>query len=171
MNFEGEKISLRAVEPTDVDLLYKWENDASLWGEGSAIAPYSKYHLQSFVETAGDIFSLRQMRLMIVSNHDHQTVGCIDLIDFEPRFARAEVAVLVDSPYQNKGYATEALQLMKNYAFRFLCLHQLYAYVSEYNNVSLRLFMSAGFFKIALLKEWYRDEDWKNCWLLQYINE
>ncbi len=171
MNFVGEIITLRAVEPSDVDLLYKWENDATLWGEGSAIAPYSKFHLQSYVKTAGDIFSLRQMRLMIVSNQDQATVACVDLIDFEPRFARAEVAVLVDTPYQNKRYATEALRLIKNYAFHFLCLHQLYAYVGEFNNASLRLFSSAGFQKTVLLKEWYRDEDWKNCWLMQLINE
>ena len=28
---ENERIILRALEPEDLDVLYRWENDASLW--------------------------------------------------------------------------------------------------------------------------------------------
>ena len=27
----GENISLRALEPEDLDLFYQWENDSSIW--------------------------------------------------------------------------------------------------------------------------------------------
>lgn len=169
MTLVGDQISLRAVEPSDVDRLYKWENDASLWNDSCAVVPYSKYHLQQYIETAGDLYVLRQLRLMIELNDTHETVGCIDLIDFEPRFERAEIAVLVDKAFQRKGYATEAVEMMKKYASDFLHLHQLYAYVGEDNEASLRLFDSTGFEKIVLLKDWCRDKNWRNCWLLQLI--
>ena len=38
----GKKIALRAIEPEDLDDLYRWENDSSLWIYGCTIAPFSR---------------------------------------------------------------------------------------------------------------------------------
>ena len=35
-------VSLRALDPTDLDLLYIWENDTSLWDVGNSITPFSR---------------------------------------------------------------------------------------------------------------------------------
>ena len=40
---ENDTIRLRALEPEDLDLLYAWENDTSLWEFGSTLVPYSRY--------------------------------------------------------------------------------------------------------------------------------
>ncbi len=167
MTLEGDRVVLRAVEPEDADLLYRWENDATLWLDSGAIAPYSKYQLKTFIETAGDIYALRQLRLMITKKSDNQTVGCIDLFEFEPRYGRAEIGILIDKNFQRKGYATEALALIEVYAFRFLNLHQLYCYVSQRNEVSQRLFHTAGFQMVATLKDWFRNEEWEDALLFQ----
>ena len=34
-------ITLRALEPTDLDTLYRWENDTTLWAVSDTVAPYS----------------------------------------------------------------------------------------------------------------------------------
>ena len=49
-------ISLRALEPVDVDTLYRWENDPAVWGVGLTIAPYSRKQLWDYVNNydAGD---------------------------------------------------------------------------------------------------------------------
>ena len=39
------KIKLRAIEPEDLELLYKIENDVRLWNVGATNVPYSKYTL------------------------------------------------------------------------------------------------------------------------------
>ena len=167
MTLEGDRVVLRAVEPEDADLFYQWENDATLWLDSGAIVPYSKYQLKTFIETAGDIYALRQLRLMITKKSDNQTVGCIDLFEFEPRYGRAEIGILIDKNFQRKGYATEALALIEVYAFRFLNLHQLYCYVSQRNEVSQRLFHTAGFQMVATLKDWFRNEEWEDALLFQ----
>ena len=59
-------ITLRAPEPADLDRLYVWENDTTLWSVGRAIAPYSRQQLADYI--AGydaDIHSAGQLRLMI----------------------------------------------------------------------------------------------------------
>lgn len=42
-------ISLRALEPIDVDTLYRWENDPAVWGVGLTLAPYSRKQLWDYV--------------------------------------------------------------------------------------------------------------------------
>ena len=39
----GTNIYLRAIEPEDLDILYQWENDSSLWVHGCTLAPFSKF--------------------------------------------------------------------------------------------------------------------------------
>ena len=38
---ENELIRLRALEPDDVQVLYKWENDTEVWKVSNTIVPFS----------------------------------------------------------------------------------------------------------------------------------
>jgi len=40
-----QKISLRAIEPEDLELLYKWENNNSYWIISNTVTPFSNIHL------------------------------------------------------------------------------------------------------------------------------
>ena len=170
ITFEGEKVRLRAVEPSDAELLYAWENDATIWPDGGAVVPYSKYNIEAFLAMSGDLYAARQLRLMVATRYEGKTVGCIDLVDFEPRTLKAEVSVLIAKEFRSNGYATEALKLMTEYAFRHVNLHQLYAYVSVRNPVSQRLFRTASFVQTAVLNDWHRNDSWCDCILFQKIN-
>ena len=58
--------SLRAIEPEDLDLLYRIENDTALWAVGTSNVPYSRYLLHDYVAHAtADIYTDRQARLMV----------------------------------------------------------------------------------------------------------
>ena len=62
----GELIQLRAMEPADLNLLYRWENDTSIWSVSGTLAPFSRYVLEEFVSQAHqDIYTNKQLRLMI----------------------------------------------------------------------------------------------------------
>ena len=39
----GKTIYLRALEPTDIDLLYDWENDVALWDVAETFVPFSRH--------------------------------------------------------------------------------------------------------------------------------
>ena len=65
---ENELIRLRALEPDDVQVLYKWENDTEVWKVSNTIVPFSKYMLLQFIANQQrDIFETRQLRLIIES--------------------------------------------------------------------------------------------------------
>ena len=51
MRLGDDKITLRALEPEDIELLYSWENDTELWQVSNTLAPFSKYVLTQFIES------------------------------------------------------------------------------------------------------------------------
>lgn len=152
-----ELITLRAPEPTDVETLYRWENDTRLWDVGRACAPYSRAQLEAYIENYdADIYAQRQLRLMVVDRATGTTVGAVDLYDFDPVNLRAGVGIIIDSDYNRRGYATHALALLELYSRRRLGLHQLWAIVPDDNAPSRQLFTAAGYATAGHLRSWIR---------------
>ncbi len=170
----GEKIFLRAVEMEDIDTLYHYENDAAIWHLSDTVMPFSRFTIEQYVinATTQDIYSLKQLRLVICEKETKNIVGLIDLYDFNPTHRRAGVAIMIAVPYRQKTYATEALQLMKSYAFSTLQLHQLYCSILEDNKISMKLFLRAGFVETAIRKSWNcKDNEWLDEYFLQLISK
>lgn len=155
---ETSDVTLRAIEPEDLDILYRIENDVRIWNVGITNVPYSRFALHEYIANAtGDIYTDRQVRLMICKGGD--CVGIVDLVNFEPQHLRAEVGIVIRSEYRGKGYGRASLQQVMKYAHKVLHLHQLYALVSVDNNYSLQLFECLGFSHTAVLKDWLFDGD------------
>jgi diamine N-acetyltransferase len=173
---KGKNIKLRAMEPSDIDLLYNWENDKTLWHISNTIAPFSMFVLEQYILSSHqDIYTNKQLRFMIdLKDGDtkKKTIGTIDLFEFEPTHKRAGVGILIDNQYRNKGYASESIELLINYCFNTLNLHQLFCNISSDNEVSLKLFEKHNFKIIGLKKEWaYINKKWTDEYLLQLIND
>ena len=150
-------VTLRAIEPEDLDLLYQIENDQALWQVGTTNVPYSRYTLHDYIATSSDdIYADRQVR-MIIENAKHQTVGICDIVRFEPQHLRAETGIVIMKPYRQQGYALAALQQLAHYALTILHLHQLYAVVADDNAAALHLFKKAGFKHEIQLRDWLFD--------------
>ncbi|MDR3297289.1 MAG: GNAT family N-acetyltransferase [Prevotellaceae bacterium] len=157
-------LHLRAVEPLDIELLYEWENNRDLWGVSETLAPFSREAIASFIAESqrSDIYATRQLRLMVdvAQAHDpRDTVGIVDLYDFDPQNLRAGVGILIYHPaHRRKGIATQALRQLMSYAFSTLHLHQLYCGIAANNAASLALFRKLGFEQTGLRKAWRMRE-------------
>jgi len=151
----NERIRLRALEPEDLELLYRWENDAALWTVGNTLAPYSRYVLKDYIaRSQQSIYEAGQLRLMIEHKATKSGIGLADLYDFDPHNRRAGVGILLDPQQRGKGFATDALQLLARYAFQFLRLHQLYAHIPLANEPCRALFLRCRFRITARLTDW-----------------
>ena len=170
---EGELIKLRALEPEDVEILYKWENDTDVWKVSNTIAPFSKHVLRQFIDNQRlDIYETRQLRLIVESRKTGIPVGAIDLFDLDPYNCRAGIGILIyNKKDQGKGYASDAVAILIRYCFQILGLNQLYCNIPTDNIRSLQLFKSKGFTVSGLKKEWTRTTvDWQDEYLLQLLN-
>ncbi|TDS15312.1 diamine N-acetyltransferase [Maribacter caenipelagi] len=171
VTLKGNQIYLRALEQKDLDFLYALENDTDVWEVSGTVTPYSKDVLQLYLDSAHrDIYDVKQLRLVICSQ-DHQTLGLIDVFDFEPNHHRAGIGIVIlDKNQRNKGVGAEAITLLCNYLFEVLGLRQVYANILEENAPSLYLFKKLGFQEIGIKKDWVRFKDtYKNEILLQKI--
>ena len=169
----GKHINLRALEPTDLEFLFQTENNESFWEVSNTQKPFSKYLLTQYLENAQqDIYEAKQLRLMIEEKDSSISVGMIDIFDFEPKHRRAGIGILISPEFERKGYANEALELLLNYVFTHLDLHQLYANITDDNLKSISLFEKQGFKKIGVKKDWiYSNRKFKNELLYQLIHE
>lgn len=170
---ENDRIRLRALEPEDLDWLYRAENDTEVWQAGATLTPFSRYVLREYIAVSHrDIFELKQLRLVVELQKTKQTAGMIDLFDFDPYHRRAGVGVLIDSACRKGGVATDALTLLADYAFSFLHLHQLYAHVPVTNQASKALFTRCGFTVAGVLSDWLAEADgYQDVWMMQRVNK
>lgn len=158
------KISLRPLEPEDIELLYDWENKMEIWEVSNTKTPYSKHILaQYLVESAKDIYSTKQLRL-IIENEEQEAVGAVDLFDFEPYHLRAGVGILIHNPKNRKlGYAADAIEALSRYSLEVLGIKQLYANIAADNEESIRLFGKMGFTQSGVKKQWLKTlHGWKD---------
>jgi len=167
----NDRIYLRAVEPEDLEIFYRMENDPDFWEISSFTVPYSRYVLTQYIEnSANDMFADKQLRLMIVRKTDHVTLGTIDLTDFIPLHSRAAVGIALLEEYRGSGYAKDALSLLCDYVFGFLRIKQLYAHIPIDNEASRKLFANSGFQECGIMKDWLRTgEDYKDVVMMQLI--
>ena len=162
-------VTLRALEPSDLDTLYRWENDDRLWLVSATTRPLSKQTLQFYIDSVNDIYTDKQVRLMI--DYNGKSIGCIDLFEFDPLHQRAGVGIMIDTPFEGKGLASESLLALKKYAFEQLGLHQLFCNISENNTKSITLFAKANFTLCGTKKDWVRVKGkWQNELIFQCIN-
>lgn len=158
--FESEKVYLRTLEPADIDTLYKWENNVSLWHLSNTQKPFSKHVLQSFIDEAHfDIYTNKNLRL-IICDKNHVAIGAIDLFDFEPFHLRAGIGILIaDEESRKQGFANDALSIIIKYAKDILLLNQLYCNINSDNVDSIKLFMRNDFEITGNKKDWNKTRN------------
>ena len=154
---QNPKVHLRALEPEDLELLYRIENDVTLWNVGTSNVPYSRWTLHEYIaNSTGDIYTDHQVRMMI-ENDEKEVVGIIDLVNFDAANRKAELGLIIEEPFRRSGYAQSALQKISDYAVTVLHLYQLFATIDESNESCLRLFRRLGYVESARLKDWLFD--------------
>ena len=156
ITLKGENIYIRALEPNDLEFVYAMENDQSIWEVSNTQTPYSRFLVKQYLENAQqDIYEAKQLRLAICQDKDFPALGLIDLFDFDPKNNRAGVGIVIQGNENRKqNIGSEALELLIQYSFYNLNLHQLYANIGTENEASIALFTKFGFQKIGTKKDW-----------------
>ncbi len=108
---------------------------------------------------------------MIVTTDD-EAIGFVDLFDFDPKNDKIGLGVLILDHARGNKYGREALELLIEYTFKNLYVHQIYANVLEDNIVSIKLFESLGFVKTGVKKDWVLEGNhYKSEYLFQLIKD
>jgi diamine N-acetyltransferase len=155
MMLENERIKLRALETTDVDKLFIWENNPANWRISGSVTPYSRHVLIDYVNSVSDIFTDKQLRLVIEEKSTAEAIGTVDLFDCDFKNKRTGIGILIAEPQKRrKGFASEVMEIILPYCFESLSMHQVYCSVFTENHESLALFKKFGFTEVGVKKDW-----------------
>jgi len=142
----GSHIFLRELQPVDVDIIYKWENDTDNWSVSGTTKPFTKDEIEIFVNAQQNLALNEQIRYVICLKNSKTAIGTIDLFEFDGHQKTVGVGILIgDELYRNKRYASEALNLIVAYCRNELNLVNLFCNIQKENTTSIRLFEKCGF--------------------------
>lgn len=159
MFLTDKDLSLRIAEPADAELIYRWENDRSLWRVSETSAPTSLFQIEQFLIGNSDWIANRQLRLMVEVEGASHPIGSVDLFDYDPLNRRIGIGVLIETAYRQQGYASRAVKLTLDYLFQDLMVHQVHCLIGEGNTPSLRLFEGLGFRCGGCRKDWIKTPE------------
>lgn len=152
MNIYGDKVVLRAIEPSDCTLLLEMINDPETEKMlGGSSFPVSEAAQEKWII---DQMNRSDILRCIVADKTalKNGVGTVILSDIDLKNGVAQVHIKLISDCRGKGYGTAALKTVVDYAFRQMRLHCVYAHVLDYNDSSQKLFEKCGFQKEGRLR-------------------
>jgi len=138
--------------------MYQWENDAQMWADSDTHNPLSQADLRDYIgSSTGDIYRDGQLRLMI--DNEGETMGCIDLFDFDPRNRKAAIGMYIAPHARGKGIGRQAVKLLEEYAFGFLNMRMLYAIIATQNIACSSIYEKEGYTPSSVLPAWTLEDD------------
>ena len=84
-------------------------------------------------------------------------IGDISLKNFDHSVPKAEIGYYLDGSSEGKGFGTEALRAIINFAFKQLGMNKLYIRCALQNSRSYELAERCGFRREGLLRQDFRD--------------
>jgi len=108
----------------------------------------------------------------IYKNDDHTLIGTINLFQvLRGSLQSAFIGYFLDKNQNGKGFTTEAVKLIVEYAFNELKLHRIEAGVMPHNIASIRVLQKAGFHIEGLAQKNVKiNGKWEDHQMLAILN-
>ncbi len=153
---ESDQLYLRNVTEDDVtDAYYNWLNDPDVnqYLE-TRFSEQTREDILSFVKIQGK--SADSVFLAICLKENHRHIGNIKLGPINPIHKFGDISLFIgDKSSWGKGYATQAISMITEYAFTKLKIHKVKAGCYSGNIGSQKAFEKAGFSREGILKKEY----------------
>ena len=169
---DGERVRLRAVEPSDVPLLARWHGDADYVGEHFNVWPQSEDRWAR--ETGRDPGPNAGMYVVVEKEEDTAagTIGYWVPFSRPDLFGGLEVWYRVHPVHRGRGVATAALCLLVNHLFDATPVPRVQATVVVGNHASCRVALNAGMQQDGVYRRvYFLHGRWVDCDLYSIVRE
>lgn len=149
----GQKVTLRAVEPNDIPLLWEWTQDEELMRlRDYPMPPKSLDQARREAEEQSDE-CLRHLHLAIITL-DGELIGETSLREIDQRNRSAVFTIAIGKKdYWGHGYGSDATRILMKYAFEQLNLHRVDLFVHAWNERAIKAYEKCGFQHDGRLRE------------------
>jgi RimJ/RimL family protein N-acetyltransferase len=161
INFQGELVGLGPIRREYIPLYQRWMNDfettryLEIQPRPMTVEQESGWFDQASTGEA-IIFTIYEVST-------GQPIGNCDIQNLSLRNRRAEVGIVIGEPdARGKGYGTEAMCLLADYAFNVLNLHSLMLWTYEDNVAGQRCYAKVGFREVGRRRasRWFAGRYW-----------
>ncbi|MBD0370364.1 MAG: GNAT family N-acetyltransferase [Pyrinomonadaceae bacterium] len=149
---KSKQIALAPLRPGDMPLMYEWINNRELVILNGPFRAVSRAEHEAWfnsIQGRADtvIFGIRLLE-------DDTLIGSCQLHSISPVHRSAELQIrLGETSRHGKGFGTEAVGLLLDYAFKELKLHRVYLHVFSTNLPAIRVYEKTGFVREGLLRK------------------
>ncbi len=154
MNFwQTSRIRLRAIEPSDAEILFRWNQDSDrarfldfVW------PPTSLASVQAWTEEKSKGHLEDERFHWMIETLSCQPIGTISTHNCNPHTGTFSYGIDIASDQRRQGYATEAIWLVLRYYFLELRYQKVTVPVHADNLASIRLHEALGFQREGMLR-------------------
>lgn len=141
---QGERLLLRAYRPDDLDALTAFQNDleTEVLGGGDPPRPTTRDWMGQLWER----MSNDRSGAAFVMEADGKVIGNVGLFNVDVESRRMEIGITIgDKEYWGRGYGTEAMKLVVDYAFRMRNVRKVFLSVLANNPRAFAAYQKVGF--------------------------
>ena len=162
INIRGDLVGLGPIQRDFIPLYQRWMNDF----ETTRFLDYQPRPVTLEQETAWYEHTANNRDEITFSIYELRTncpIGNCGLHSLDLRNRRSEVGILIGDPEaRGKGYGTEAMRLLVDFAFTALGLHSVMLWTYEYNLAGQRCYAKVGFSEMGRRRaaRWHAGRFW-----------
>ena len=150
----GKRVYLRALEKEDLIYIRKWSNDPEIRKLIGEVVSMSQADADKFLER---VYSdnTREWFVIVVKEND-RVIGETGLLRMFPAWRTTDISIIIgEKEAWGKGYGTEAILLLLDYAFRCLNFHRVAIGVVGFNKRAISFWKKIGFKKEGVQRDGY----------------
>jgi ribosomal-protein-alanine N-acetyltransferase len=154
VQLEGQRIKLLPFDDSDLDLFIEISMCPLMMEH--VYAPFTHEDATAAFDLKSQAWTIKSdgwLSLGITEISTGEKLGSIGLKIVNHEARTAEVGFMIKKSVQGKGFAGEALNLLKDYAYNDLNLNKLVAFCSMNNTGSFKLLEKSGFVREGCLQQ------------------
>jgi len=150
----GECVYLRPIEPEDLPFIRRWANDPDVRRLTGEALPMSKAGADEFLERVRQ--DKERVWFVVVLKENDRVIGEAGLLRMFHPWRNTDLSIIIgDKEAWGKGYGTQAILLLLDYAFGYLGFHRVSVGVVGFNERALRFYEKVGFKREGLQRDGY----------------
>jgi RimJ/RimL family protein N-acetyltransferase len=168
----GKRITLRIAESEDAPLLAQWFNSADfVWGYQHFPVQITSAQLEKQINEKKNYQN--EWVDFVIEKKNKAKIGWAAHYVSAPNFGWIEIGYAIIPSERNNGYATEAIQILRDYLFLTKEITRVQAIIDAENVASRKALESSGFKKEGRLRKalWNAKGNWADGDLYAIVRE
>ncbi len=169
-----KRIRFRGAERGDIPLFTKWMNDPEVTANLVQYYPMSLANEEAWFERMIQRPQDQQIMVIEICPKDEWIpIGTCGYHEIDWRSRNTEVGISIGAKeWWNKGYGSEAMELMVKYGFETLNMHRIWLRVFERNKRAIRSYEKVGFIHEGQMRESdYKDGTYHNILIMSILRQ